>query len=119
MHRKLLPALGASAIFLATVLNAAAAPLDPATSSKFTADEAALAQDQVVAVPTTSLLQGLYYTTSYTRLQQILQAQGWFPGPQTQLLQLRAAAYDDLGYDIGYGPVGVEAGQLAERAFDY
>jgi hypothetical protein len=116
MHRKLLPALGASAIFLATVLNAAAAPLDPATSSsRFTADQALLADQQVVAVPTTSLLQGLQYTTSYTRLYQYLQ--GYFP--QATFLQLRAAGYDDLGY-VGYEPVaGGQAGDLAERAFDY
>jgi hypothetical protein len=118
MHRKLLPALAASAVFLATVLNAAAAPLDPASASRYTSDQAALADSEVVALPTTALLQGLH-TTSYTRLQQFLKAQGWFPGPQTQLLQLKAAAYDDLGYDIGGPVLENPAGQLAERAFDY
>jgi hypothetical protein len=108
MHRKLLPALGASAIFVATVLNAAAAPLDPAAtaSSRFTADEASLAQTQVVAVPTTWLLQGFQYTTSYARLY--------------QFLQTRLAGYDDLGNALGYEPVASgQATNLAERAFDY
>jgi len=120
MHRKLLPALGASAIFLATVLNAAAAPLDPASSaSQFTADQATVAQNQVIAVPTTALLHGLQYTTSYTRLYQLLQVQGYFPGPQTTLLQGKTQYFDDLGYAQGYEPVAGQASNVAERAFDY
>jgi len=105
MHRKLLPALGASAIFVATVLNAAAAPLDPATaSSQFTADQASVAQNQVVAVPTTWLFQGYQYSTSYARLYQFLQA--------------RLAGYDDLG-PIYQPTASSPTTNLAERAFDY
>jgi hypothetical protein len=101
MHRKLWPALGAGAIFLATVLNASAAPLDPsASSSRFAGDVAATSND-VVALPYTSLL----YQTGYTRLQQFL----W---------QLQAPSYYNEYW--GYQPAaGGQVDKLAERAFDY